>query len=56
MTESTFIFLVITLVLFFIFGIAALICELYITYNERKNHLRVMDKVIKLEQLIVKGK
>ena len=56
MTESTFTFLVITLVLLFIFGIAAFICEFYIKYTERKNHLRIMKNVIKLESLTSKGK
>ena len=56
MTETTFIFLVITVALLFIFGIAAFICEFYIKYTERKNHLRNMKNVIKLESLTIKGK
>ncbi len=56
MTESTFIFFVYMIALLAIFGLCALCVECYIKYKERKNHLCIMQKVIKLEQLSNIGK
>jgi hypothetical protein len=56
MTESTFIFFAYMLALLSVFGLCALCVECYIKYKDRKNHLRIMQKVIKLEQLTIKGK
>ena len=56
MTEPTFIFFAYMLSILCIFGLCALCVECYIKYKECKNHLRIMQNVIKLEQLSNKGK
>jgi heme/copper-type cytochrome/quinol oxidase subunit 2 len=56
MNEPTFIFFAYMLAILVIFGICAVCVECYIKYKERKNHLRIMQDVIKLESLQIKGK
>ena len=56
MSESTFIFFAYMLAILVIFGVCAICVECYIKYKERKNHLRIMKNVIKLESLINNGK